>query len=214
MKMKNKIYFKRFGGDFVDNEIDYIMEYLGDKSGNYSVPSDVTISVGCDSKNKRRKTQYAITIVFYDNFKHNGAHCIFKRINIPKYLAARGYKFDQWYKENKPDNSKLISSGSNEAIFNRLYTEGLYLLELALYLDEKLKGKYFKDHELNEYDGSMPYRLPVLHVDFNSDDGNGRNKSNKVYKAMMGMLCGYGFKVECKPKAYASTSAADLLCKN
>ena len=211
--MKNKIYFKRFGGEFIDDEISYILEKLGDKKGTESLPSDVIISVGCDSKNKRRKTQYAITIVFYDNFKHNGAHCIFKRIYIPKYLAARGYKYDQWFKEVKTNNSKYINAGSNEAIFNRLYTEGLYLLELGLFLDEKLKGKYFRKHEPNEHDGSIPWRLPVLHVDFNSNEGNGRNKSNRVYQSMMGMLCGYGFKVECKPKAYASTSAADLLCK-
>ena len=211
--MKNKIYFKRFGGEFIDDEISYILEKLGDKKGTESLPSDVIISVGCDSKNKRRKTQYAITIVFYDNFKHNGAHCIFKRIYIPKYLAARGYKYDQWFKEVKTNNSKYINAGPNEAIFNRLYTEGLYLLELGLFLDEKLKGKYFRKHEPNEHDGSIPWRLPVLHVDFNSNEGNGRNKSNRVYQSMMGMLCGYGFKVECKPKAYASTSAADLLCK-
>ena len=212
--MKDKIYFKRFGGEFIENEIDYILEHLGDRKGTKEFPSDVKISIGCDSKNRRRTTQYAITIVFYDDFKNNGAHCIFKRVKIPKYLAARGFKVDQWNKEKKIDKFITVNDGSNEAIFNRLYSEGLYLIELGLYLDDKLKGKYYKKHDPNEYDGSIPWRLPIIHVDFNPKEGNGKNKSNKVYQAMIGMLCGYGFKVESKPKAYASTSAADLLCKN
>ena len=60
------------------------------------VSSNIKISVGCDSKNKKRHSIYAITIMFYDSFKHNGAHVIFKRIKVPRNLINKGKKISQW----------------------------------------------------------------------------------------------------------------------
>ena len=69
-----------------------------------------------------------------------------------------------------------------------------YLLELGLWLDEELKGKYFIKHDKNEYDGTEPTRLPILHIDFNPSEGKKKqNKSNKLYASSMGMLSGMGF---------------------
>lgn len=87
-------------------------------------------------------------------------------------------------------------------------------MELGLWLDDKLKDKYFIKHEKNDYDGSIPYRLPIIHLDINPFEGDKQeNKSNMLYNSAMGMLCGMGFKVVCKPNSYASTSAANLHCK-
>ena len=93
-----KISWKKFGGQFIENEIDYIKEYLNYKNqfGNPIKPSDVKISIGCDSKSKRRSITYAITIVFYADIEHNGAHVIFKRFTVPKSVVYSGKKMNQW----------------------------------------------------------------------------------------------------------------------
>ena len=140
---------------------------------------------------------YAITIVLYDESKRNGAHVVSKTIKIPKYLVAQGYIASQWLEEPYKEGAvKKINDGENGAIFNRLFNEAQYLLELGIYIDTKLQNKYYRKHPKNEYDDSHPYRLPELHVDFNSEEGLGKqNKSNLVYQTCMGMLCGQGFKV-------------------
>jgi len=210
--------FKKFGGQFIDNEIDYIINYLKYKNefGNQNNPSNVKISIGCDSKSKRRHITYAITIVFYSDIEHNGAHYIFKRFKVPKSVIYSGKKMNQWtgdYELNSSKKLKTIKEGDMTAIFNRLYNEADYLLELGEHLNEKLKNIYFTKHNKNDYDNSMPYKLPEIHLDLNPEefDKGKHNKSNTVYNAVIGMLCGYGFKVISKPTAWASSSAADLL---
>lgn len=213
-----KVNWKKFGGQFIEDEIDYIKKYLDykDQFGNPIKASDVKISIGCDSKSKRRSITYAITIVFYSDIEHNGGHVIFKRFSVPKHVVYSGKKMNQWngsYEENSAKKKLDIKEGDMSAIFNRLYNEADYLLELGQDVDKALKNIYFQKHEKNEYDDSLPYRLPELHLDLNPEafKAGKHNKSNTVYNAVIGMLCGYGFKVIAKPNAYASTSCADLL---
>ncbi|NPV12952.1 MAG: hypothetical protein HPY57_14365 [Ignavibacteria bacterium] len=133
---------------------------------------------------------------------------------MPKSYLKKRKRVSQWHYdviENYKDNNLMPL---NDYITVKLWNEVEYLMELGIWLDEKLKGKYFVKHEKNEYDGSVPYRLPIIHLDFNSNEGDKqKNKSNKLYNAAMGMFCSMGFKVVGKPKAYASSSAADSLCK-
>jgi len=69
--------FKKFGGEFIPDIIEYLKEYINQEP-------NVTISLGCDSVQKRRKTIYAITIMLYNTDIKNGAHVIFLRLNINK----------------------------------------------------------------------------------------------------------------------------------
>jgi len=206
--------FKKIGGKKIDNIVDYITDYLDTKKHG-TMYSNIQICLGCDSQSKRKVVNYAITIVMYDDFQHNGAHYVFKRVKIPKAFLKKRKRVSQWHYD-KLEEFNQDGSGMplNDFIVNRLWNEVEYLMELGLWLDEELKGKYFIKHEKNAYDGTIPTRLPIIHVDFNPEEGAKKeNKSNKLYQSAMGFFSGMGFKVVGKPNSYASTSAADLLCK-
>jgi len=149
--------------------------------------SNIRIVVGCDSQQKRRITLYAITIVLYDEVKHKGAHVLFLRQKLKK----------------------------NKDMFSRLMNECLFSLNLAEWLNEKLKYSYTPPKfEVNSYDGNLPTKKIEVHVDVNPIAGrNKQNKSNIVYNSVMGMVSGMGYKVVSKPYAYAASCAADLLVK-
>ncbi len=211
--------FKKFGGDYIPDIIDYIKDYIDKDPG-------VTISIGCDSIQKRRRTVYAITIMMYNGDLRHGAHVVFFRESCPKI------------REN------------NE----RLFREAQYLHDLGVYLDGELSQFYqrkdltdrerkrYKYHLLKcagEY-GHVPlhqeeavinalfltpadmmdYRTIDVHVDFNPFEGNlnekgiMKNKSYAAYKSYAPWLRGMGFRTWAKPLAFASTSAADLLLQD
>ena len=67
--------FKKFGGDFIPDIIQYLKDYI-------NINPSVTISVGCDSVQRRRKTIYAVTLMMYNEDYKNGAHLVFFRQNI------------------------------------------------------------------------------------------------------------------------------------
>lgn len=206
--------FKKFGGQYIPDIVEYLREYL-DKDPT------VTISVGCDSVQMRRRTVYAITIMLYNTDIKRGAHVVFYRESQTKIR----------------DNNE------------RLFKEAQYLHDLGTYLDEEL-SKFYKRSDLTEYEkrrykyhlakcngeydhvpshqeegvirnltllssDEMDWRLVDLHVDFNPSEGkSGKNKSNTAYRSYVPWLRGLGFRTWAKPLAHASTSAADLLLKN
>ena len=210
--------FKIVGGHQIENISDYILDTLkaSDNLGNekLGISSNTQITIGCDSSTKRRNVNYAITIMFYNDFMKNGAHYVFKRIKIPRDTLMNGEKVSQWeYNIDRLSYNKKCTVALDKLIYVRLWNEAEYLMELGMYLDEALKGKYYYKHSKNEYDGTIPTKLPIIHLDMNPNIGNGRNLSNKLYHSAMGMFSGTGFRVVGKPEAFASSSAADLLCK-
>jgi len=211
--------FKKFGGSYIPD----IIQYLADAAEK---DPTLTITVGCDSIQARRKTIYAITVMMYNTDIRNGAHVVFFRENCPKI------------REND----------------ERLYKEAQYVHDVATYLHDNLEGIYerkdltdfnrkkYKFHLLRcngEYEHVQPHReeafinrltlsdedkmdfkLVDIHVDFNPKSGtpNGRgmtkNKSYAAYKAYSPWLRGLGFRMWAKPDSPASSSAADLLLKD
>lgn len=205
--------FKKFGGDFIPDIVEYIKEFVQEDPG-------VTVTVGCDSLQLRRKTVYALTVMLYNTDVRRGAHVVFHRISCPKI------------RENQ----------------ERLYREAQYLHDLAVFLNDELEG-HFVRQDLSEIEkkrykyhlakcageySHVPFhqeegvirnltltpsdlmepKLIDIHVDFNPDEGvNGQNKSHIAYKSFVPWLRGLGFRVWGKPLAHASTSAADLLLK-
>ncbi len=208
--------FKKFGGDYIPDIIQYLKEYIDKDPG-------VTISVGCDSIQKRRRTVYAITIMLYNTDLKHGAHVVFFRESCAKIK----------------DNNE------------RLFKEAQYLHDLGVYLDEEL-SKFYKRVDLTEKErkrykyhlfkcageyshvplhqdesvmnalflttaDEIEYRLVDLHADFNPFEGSinekgiHRNKSHAAYKSYIPWLRGMGFRTWAKPMSFASTSAADLL---
>lgn len=212
--------FKKFGGDKIDDIIGYLSE-------NIQRDPNITISVGCDSKQFRKKTQYAVTIMLYSNDIRNGAHVVFFRENFKKIR-------------------------NNE---ERLIKESTMAYEVATYLDVELSKinyirkdltdnqlRYYKYHlmysngefsnvqitnldkvinriPLTDGDKSMVYKLVDIHLDYNPFEGTkdkkgfSKNRSNPIYKSHTPWLRSLGFRIFCKNVAHAASSAADLLLK-
>ena len=214
-----KTKFKSFGGSYIPD----ITEYLKDYTKNEPT---VTITVGCDSIQKRRRTVYAITIMLYNTDVRRGAHVVFFRESCTKIR----------------DN------------YERLHKEAQYVHDVATYLDTELTPFYTRkdltDIELKKYkyhlakcngeyahvqlhneegvvkniplgdSDRMGYKLVDIHVDFNPFEGTinergvSKNKSYVAYKSYVPWLKGLGFRVFSKNIAFAATSAADLLLQD
>jgi len=205
--------FKKFGGEWIPDIVEYLKNYVNEHPG-------VTISVGCDSIQKRRKSIYACTIMMHDCDIRRGAHVVFFREAIPK----------------------------ERNIFMRLQKEAEYAHEIANFLDTELKDHYKRNdldkfqrqyykyhievcegrHEnielhnqdkfisnilLSDYEESADYKLVDIHLDFNPKLDGGKNKSNMSYLSFVPALRGEGYRVWGKPLGFAATSAADLLLK-
>jgi predicted RNase H-related nuclease YkuK (DUF458 family) len=205
--------FKKFGGEFIPDIIKYLEDRIEEDPG-------ITITVGCDSLQLRRKTVYALTIMLYNGDVRRGAHVVFHRISCAKI------------RENQ----------------ERLYKEAQYLHDLGTFIHDNLEPNYIRkdltDFERKSYKyhlakcageyshvpqhqeegviknmlltpaDLMDFKLVDIHVDFNPFEGiNGKNKSHVAYKSFVPWLRGLGFRVWGKPLAHASTTAADLLLK-
>jgi predicted RNase H-related nuclease YkuK (DUF458 family) len=212
--------FKKFGGDFIPDVIEYIKTYI-EKWPN------LTISVGCDSIQLRKKTTYAFTITMYNGDARNGAHVIFYRESLPRIR----------------DN------------FERLHNEAMFTEKIADFLQTELEPSYVRrdlnDRELKRYkyhilksngeykdvsihdedkvisnlhlsetEFTFKYKLVDLHLDFNPNEtrtdsrGFARNKSFLSYKTYVPWLRGMGYRVFSKPMAFGASSAADLLLQD
>lgn len=202
--------FKKFGGDSIPNLIEYVSECL-------EKDPELSISVGCDSKQLRNRTVYANTVVLYKESAMG--HIVFYREYVPKIVDT----------------------------FTRLYTEAEYVHKLANFMHDELTKRFghrkditledrkkYKYHinqsnynvlnhidEMNtinnqflsEGEKQQEYKFIDIHVDYNQYDGNGKNRSYAVYRSVVPWLRGEGFRVFNKPFSFASTSAADLLLK-
>lgn len=183
--MENLVW-KKFNGERIPDINEYVLNYVK------NVDRNAKVIVGCDSDNHSRKTNYAITIVFYNEVKRDGAHVVFASIRVPKI----------------------------KDVITKLWNEAVYVHSIAESLDETLRnGKYYYKFDKNYYDGSTPTKLVEIHVDLNATKNtrNGarftNNKSNKIYNDVMGWLCGERYKVMGKPYSYSASSCADKLCR-
>lgn len=211
--------FKKFGGDHIPDIIEYILNYI-------KTNPNVTISLGCDSIQRRWKTIYAITLMIYNSDVKNGAHVVFFRENLSKI------------KDN----------------FERLHKEAQYVHEIGEFLQKELNGLYvrkdlseierrkYKFHiakcngeyshvnqnedivtqniPLTDHEKIMEFKLIDLHLDFNPIEGKldgrgfAKNRSNISYKTYVPWLRGMGYRVWVKPMSFCATSAADLLLQD
>lgn len=214
---KNK--FKKFGGEYIPDIIGYLKDYTEQD------PS-VTISVGCDSIQRHRKTIYAITIMLYNTDIRRGAHVVFFRESCTKI------------KDN----------------IERLGREAQYVYDLGTYLDNELSkfyvrrdltdiekkrykyhlakcnGKYshVPTHQEESFIKNLPltssdcidFKLVDIHVDFNpfefsiNEKGISKNGSYVAYKIYVPWLRSMGFRTWSKNMSFAATSAADLLLQD
>lgn len=211
--------FKKFGGGYIPDVVQYIKSHIENDPA-------VTISVGCDSIQRRRKTVYAITIMIYNTDLKKGAHVVFFRDSVIKVRDnnERLYKEAQWlYDVGNWLNGEL------EPFYKRSDLSEFERKRYKYHL-ERCAGKWEHIELHNEIgfiksmtllpSDLMDVKLVDLHADFNPFEGSinergvTKNKSNAAYKSYVPWLRGMGYRVWAKPMGPASTSAADLLLQD
>ena len=215
---KNK--FKKFGGGYIPDIIEYLREQIA-KDPN------VTVTIGCDSIQRRRRTVYAITLMLYNTDMKNGAHVVFFRESHEKIRDNH----ERLHKEAQYafDVAEYLNAGISD-----FYTRtDLSTLERKKYKYHLLKcaGEYahVPPHQedsvvanlsLTDADLAFEFRNVDIHIDFNPFEGSinergmSKNKSNVAYKAYTPWLRGLGYRVWAKPQAPCATGAADLLLQD
>lgn len=212
--------FKKFGGDWIPDIIEYLKDQIEKDPG-------ITISVGCDSVQKRRRTIYACTLMMYNNDIRNGAHVVFFRENHDKIRNN----------EERLQKEALLAFDIAEFLDSELkafykrsdltdFTRRLYKFHL-LKCDGKLTDinpidmdRFISNISLSDFEKSFEFKLVDIHIDFNPFEstkhskGRTNNKSFVAYKANVPWMRASGYRVWAKPNSVASTSAADLLLQD
>ena len=212
---KNK--FKKFGGDWIPDIIEYLKTQIEKNP-------DLTISVGCDSVQKRRKTFYAFTIMFYNNDVRNGAHVVFYRQSFDKIRdnferltkeATLTYELAEYLNE---ELSKFYRRGDIDDFQRKSYKFHLLKCDPKNdLLNPSDVNSYINSLSLTDFEKNVEYKLIDIHLDFNPMEstqhsrGRTNNKSNLAYKSYVPWLRGMGYRVYSKPLSHAASSAADLL---
>ncbi len=212
--------FKKFGGEYIPDIIEYLKEYIKNEP-------NATISVGCDSIQKRKRTIYACTIMLYNTDIRNGAHVVFFRENIEKIRD----NFERLHKEAQfcHDIAEFLDKELEGSFKRKDLTElerKRYKFHLMKcngeydYIPAHQEETFIKNINLTEFEKVNPYRLVDIHVDFNPFEGTinergiSKNKSNMAYRAYVPWLRGMNYRVYAKPLAWGATSAADLLLQD
>jgi len=212
--------FKKFGGDHIPDIVEYLKDYVKNDP-------TTTISVGCDSIQKRKRTIYACTIMLYNTDIKNGAHVVFFRENIDKIRE----NFERLHKEAQfcYDIADFLNTELNGFYERKDLTEierKRYKFHLLRcngeyeHLQVHQEDSFVKNLTLTDFEKTNVYNLVDIHVDFNPSEGTvnekgvSKNKSNLAYKALVPWLKGLNYRVFSKPSGFASTSAADLLLQD
>jgi predicted RNase H-related nuclease YkuK (DUF458 family) len=212
--------FKKFGGDFIPDIVEYLKSQI-------DLNPNLTISVGCDSIQKRRKTTYAITIMIYDIEVKNGAHVVFFRESLDK-VRNNVERLDK-----EAFYAHFVAEFLNEELSNFYKRNDISDMQKKFYKYhlEKCDGNlghienhnldnFIKNITLTDYEKSIEWKLVDIHLDYNSSEGNldsrgySRNKSNLSYKTHVPWIRSSGYRVWVKPYSPASTGAADLLLQD
>jgi predicted RNase H-related nuclease YkuK (DUF458 family) len=212
--------FKKFGGEKIPDIVEYIKNYV--KDNPY-----VTISLGSDSVQRRKKTVFAFTLMFYSISIKNGAHVVYFRENVNKIRDnhERLLKEAEFLKEIDEWLDVELSTFYTRQDLSDL-EQKRYKFHLA-----KCNGEFshvkpenedvvISNLSLTDIDKSREFRTIDLHLDYNPFEGKidnrgyAKNKSNLAYRAYVPWLKGLNYRVFCKPSSPAAASAADLLLKN
>jgi predicted RNase H-related nuclease YkuK (DUF458 family) len=218
-KIPLKSRFKKFGGEFIPDIFEYLKEHI-EKNPN------TTISLGCDSVQRNRKTLFAITLMVYNTDVKNGAHVVFFRDNQIKIrdnqerLQREALIVHEIAEILNEELSKFYKRKDLTDIERRKYK---YHLEKCLgkfdYVNIIDEDNVIKNINLTDNERQIEFNSIDLHLDFNPSEGKidkkgySQNKSNSTYKSFVPWLRSLGYRVWVKPLSFASTGAADLLLK-
>lgn len=209
--------FKKFGGEFIPDIIEYLKEQI-DKDPN------ITISLGCDSVQRHKKTLFAVTLMIYNTDIRNGAHVVFFRDNQIKIrdnnerLQKEALLVHEIAESLSEDLNKIYIRQDLNDLARKKYK---FHLERCLgkfdYVQNQDEDNVIKNITLTDSEKQIEFKCIDIHLDFNPNEGKvdkrgySTNKSNVAYKSFVPWLRSLGYRVWVKPLAHASTSAADLL---
>ena len=158
-EMKNK--FKKFGGEVIEDLGQYIRDYLKRFPGT-------SLYIGADSAERGRQILYTTVVAFYDEFRRDGVHYIFKKELAPNermWVERTG---------NKDVDKATVKAAKEANVYNKIYGEVERVLALGQYLETELEGvvKRKSTEELIKL-GISPHqnRLIDIDVDINPDPG-------------------------------------------
>jgi predicted RNase H-related nuclease YkuK (DUF458 family) len=212
--------FKKFDGEFIPDIVEYLKEYVQREP-------NITISVGCDSVQKKRKTLYAVTLMLYNQDIKNGAHVVYFRDNCPKIR-------DNFKRLSREVELTLQVADFLEVEISNFYQRAdindlerkKYKFHISKCNGEFPNLSFFEEINttkglfLTEVESQYTHKLIDVHLDFNykegkiDDRGYSKNRSFVAYKAFVPYLRSNGYRVWVKPLSFASSSAADLLVQD
>lgn len=213
--------FKKFGGEIITNLGKYAREHLEE------FPNE-TIYIGCDSDVRRngRKVMYADVIAFYNDDIKAGVHYIFNR------ELMDGFQVKKVKTGNDVEDKKSHRKALTSSIFQRIWGEVVRLEEIGEFFEKELDGIYPRktpdeltklgygvhqnklvdlDIDINPNPGWTSYQMELIRM--GKEPGIPKNRSFIVYDAARAYLEGKGYRVRFKPKSWAATCAADMICK-
>ena len=176
--------FKKFGGDWIPDIIEYLKELIKENPG-------VTISVGVDSVQKRKRTIYACTLMMYNKDVRNGAHVVFFRENHDKIHDNH----ERLHKEAQMafDIAEFLHNELSTFYVRQDLTDferkayKFYLMKCSGnydYIQPSDLDRYINNLSLTPFEKEVEYKLVDIHIDFNPFEStqNARGRTNNKSK--------------------------------
>ena len=153
--------FQKFGGEQIDDLGQYVRDYLK------RFPA-TTIYVGGDAAERGRSTLYATVVAFYDEFRRDGVHYIFRK----EMVASEKIWVERTGDKVKDKAAMKAAKESN--IFGKIWGEVERVLEIGQYLEKELDGiirRKTSDELITLGYSAHQNKLIGLDVDINLDPG-------------------------------------------
>ncbi len=153
--------FQKFGGESIDNLGEYVRNYLD------RYPA-TTVFVGSDAAERGKHTLYATVVAFYDEFRKDGVHYIFRKEMVESQKM--------WVEKtgDKVKDKAAVKSGKEANIFGKIWGEVERVLEIGQYLEKELEGfipRKTSSELIKLGYSSHQNKLVGLDVDINLDPG-------------------------------------------
>ncbi len=160
-KLKMEKDFWKFGGERIEDLGEYVREYLK------RFPA-TTIFVGGDAAERGRNILYATVVAFYDEFRKDGVHYIFRKELVTSeriWVERTG---------DKVKDKAAVKAAKESNIFGKIWGEVERVLEVGQYLEKELDGivrRKTSDELIAHGYSSHQNKLIGLDVDINLDPG-------------------------------------------
>lgn len=153
--------FGKFGGERISDLGEYVREYLK------KYPA-TTIYVGADAAERGKNILYATVVAFYDEFRRDGVHYIFRK------EMTQGERLWVERTGDKLKDKAAVKMAKEQNVFGKIWGEVERVFEVGQYLEKELEGivKRKTTSELLAHGYSAHQnKLIGLDVDINLDPG-------------------------------------------